>query len=254
MAITVVLLLSVINYGLETTKWKMLARLPGYSYSHYVKAFLSGCTISVFMPFRTGEYLGRIIHFPRKEWSRVIVSSVRSGLLQLLMTLLVGVLCTLAVIPTVQRLLAIPYIWAVVLSVLGMAGVVWAFTHIQSVLLWVAKRFQLGWSTQHPQETNWKAALALSALRYLTFLIQYVILFYSMGISSPVVTIGLIPVFLLIQTVVPTFFLSEVGLRVVVCSYLFASSNAVMPIFTIYVVNVLLPALAGLLFIVKWRS
>jgi len=251
--ISLALLLTVVNYALEIIKWKGLLHLPAYGIWHHTKAFLSGSAISLFMPFRSGEYLGRILYFEKKNWSRVIISSMRSGLLQLLVTLLVGMVCSVFAIPVIEKLLSLNIYTAFAIGVVGIILIVMA---IRLLPIWVRsllKRINLQ-SNARDDSRQFTKPFGLSVLRYGVFVMQYALLLWACQIAGLQEAIIIIPVFLLVQTIVPTFFLSEIGLRLVLASYFFDSALVIVPISIIYFINILLPALMGVFFLKKWKS
>lgn len=249
----IALMLTFVNYGIEIVKWKGLLSLPSFSNWHHTKAFLSGSSISLFMPFRSGEYLGRMLYFEQKYWSRVIISSMRAGLLQLLVTLIIGMICSVFAIPILEQYLTLNIYSA---FAIGLTSVLIIVLAIRLLPVWVRsimKRMHLQ-STSKGDAKQFTKPFGLSILRYSVFVFQYAILLWACQIADLNDAIFIIPVFLLVQTLVPTFFLSEIGLRLVLVSYFFNSSLVIVPISIIYLINILLPALVGVFFLKKWKS
>lgn len=247
------LVLTIVNYTIEIEKWKGLLHLPSHGFWHHTKAFLSGSAISLFMPFRSGEYLGRILYFEQKNWSRVIISSMRAGLLQLLVTLIIGMICSVFAIPVLEKLLSLNIYSAFAIGVVGIILIVLA---IRLLPIWVRsllKRINLQ-SNARDDSRQFAKPFSLSVLRYGVFVLQYAILLWACQIADLQEAVVIIPVFLLVQTIVPTFFLSEIGLRLVLASYFFDSALVIVPISIIYFINILLPALLGVFFLKKWKS
>lgn len=251
-ACALVFVLAFFNYGIEVKKWQLLLNFRTYNYNHHLKAFLSGAAISLFMPFRTGEYIGRIVYFKKREWSRVIISSIRAGLLQLLVTFFFGVICSLLILPKIQAIISISVSAWIILFLLGVVLVAWIIRVIPRVIEKLAKKFKLAIYPTPNKELTVPALLSFA--RYSVFIFQYFVLFYFLDIGELTSVLILIPVFLFIQTVVPTFFLSEIGLRITLASYLFESNLVLLPIFIIYLINILLPALIGVFYLKKWKS
>jgi len=252
LGVIIATLLVIPNYGIEIKKWQGLLKNRAYGFLFLTKAFLSGSAISLFMPFRSGEYLGRILYFKRRQWSRVIISSVRAGLLQLIITLVVGMLCSVFVIRSLEQLLDIPIYAAFALGITGLALIVLCIRWLPVWVRMIMKRF--GFSVSQKKDSkHFVKPLLLSLLRYGVFVLQYAILFWSCDVAGLSEAMMIIPVFLLVQTLVPTFFLSEIGLRIVLASYFFNHALVIVPITLIYIINILLPALLGVFFIKRWK-
>ncbi len=247
-----ILLLTLINYSLETWKWKLLNPIKHLNFAHYFKALLSGAAISVFLPFRTGEYLGRLMHFKKKNWPVVVLGSIRAGLLQLMMTIVFGMIACFYIIPKIVFILKIDIAYLILLGAVIFLGLVLLSFQLPRLVEYAAKRFHLKqFNTQDTK--SFVLPLILSILRYLVFTTQYIILLDFFGVVDYSDALILVPVFLLIQTVVPTMFLSEIGLRIVLSTYLFDSDTVIIPIFFIYLFNIILPAFIGVFFIKKWN-
>lgn len=242
LGVALALLLVIGNYSIETLKWKVLLARPNFSYVHHYKALLAGSAISLFLPFRSGEYLGRILYFPRAIWSSVILSSIRSGMYQLLVTLSIGLLCLLFV--NVDQLLHLNKTQLVLISLVLILGVVYVVLHLERILKWALHQTKIKLSI-HKGQLYWRKGLWLSALRYLIFILQYFLLFWAFEIESLHLVWLWIPIYLLVQTVVPTIFITEMGLRAALCLLIFYEPMAMVPIFVIYIINIILPATVG---------
>jgi hypothetical protein len=111
---------------------------------------------------------------------------------------------------------------------------------------------------QKLEEFEWKEllkVLALSLLRYSVFIVQYVLLLQVFNVSIGVwQSCWLTMVMFLALAVVPTIALAELGLRGQLSIQLFGlfSNNTLGIVFTatgIWLINLVVPALAGSLFI-----
>jgi len=250
--IVFIVFLCILNYTLETIKWASLVPFKVDKPSVYIKALLTGCTVSVFLPYRTGEYLGRIIHFKKKHWAEVIVSSIRAGLLQLIVTLVLGAMAAILVLPELKSYFSFnAYILFLLLTLL-VAIVVVFIIKIEPIVNWGMKKLKLH-IYPNVKVKSFVTPFVLAALRYAVFTSQYIILLNFFGVMDFSQGIFWVPVFLLIQTVIPTMFLSELGLRVVLSVYIFGAAEAVVPVFLVYIINIILPALAGVFFVKKWK-
>gem|GEM_PF-3402120 len=251
LVVILVVFLGVLNYTLETLKWLSLVPFKVEKRIVFVKALLSGCTVSVFLPYRTGEYLGRIIHFKKRHWAEIIVSSIRAGLLQLTVTLLMGGLAAMIVLAQLKNYFSFNTFTIFLVLVLLLLMVIVFIVKIETIVNWGMAKLKLH-LYPNIRIKSFVRPFILAGLRYLVFTTQYVILLHFFGVMDLAQGIFWVPVFLLIQTLIPTMFLSELGLRVVLSAYLFGATEAVVPVFLIYIINIILPALAGVFFIKKW--
>ena len=234
------------NYATETKKWQILLNQRQFSFAMHFRALLSGSAISLFLPFRTGEYLGRILHFPKNKWSLVILSSIRSGLFQLATTLILGTICLLFV--NSQSIVMLSKSQLLLISLLSFVLLILLIIKLELILTWVLNLIRLKLQSSKA-EVPYRNALSLSFLRYGIFLAQYALLFWAFGISNIATVLLWVPVYLLFQTIVPTFFLTEIGIRAAFAIHIFQDVNALIPIFIIFMINILIPAAVGAFFI-----
>ena len=93
--------------------------------------------------------------------------------------------------------------------------------------------------------------LLLSFLRYLVFIVQYYLLFVLFGVdASPGTVWSVISLMFLVMAVIPTIALVEVGLRGSISLQLMGlftenSLGVVLASVSIWLINLVLPALAG---------
>jgi len=248
----IVFVLGMLNIIVENKKW-MILMASKFSFASHFKALLAGNAISLFLPYRAGEYLGRILHFTKKKWANVISSSMQSGLLQLACTIILGIIClplALKLLTPLFILIGFSSVWIWVISIAILLILAIFFSYLPRLIKAVKIKFII----KHKISFSKKAisiSLLLSLLRYLIFSFQYIIVLdYFDAMNWKMVCINL-PVFLLLQTVIPTMVLSDIGLRFLLSFYLLGGQLALFPVFIIYCVNIFLPALVGVFFIHK---
>ncbi len=89
-----------INWGLEALKWKFLmSRIEKVSFIKSYKAVLSGVTVSIFMPLKMGEYVGRVLHLDSGNRIKGTVLTVYGSMAQLFVTILLGSLALVYFLP-----------------------------------------------------------------------------------------------------------------------------------------------------------
>jgi hypothetical protein len=80
-----------LNWGLETLKWRMLySKVARIGMGEAWKGVLSGSAVSMWMPNRMGDYLGRILYLPGNHYGKAVICSAMGSMAQFGVTLLFG--------------------------------------------------------------------------------------------------------------------------------------------------------------------
>lgn len=263
--LTVVALMFV-NWGIEARKWQLSLRpLYRLSFLQAFKATLGGSAVSLTTPNRVGEYAGRIL-FLREEYRwRAIGLTVVAGWSQLLVTLVAGAAGLLVMRTSLKAVFGTYHdaLWTWLLAMTLFAIILITTVYFRPHLLLKAirnipllKKIAAPLSVvEEMRVTILLRVLNLSFLRYLIFTVQYVFLLSVMGVEIPLEpAFWLVTILHLLLTVVPSVALIELGVRGKVSILLLKlySSNIVGIYATatgIWMINLVLPALAGSLLI-----
>jgi uncharacterized membrane protein YbhN (UPF0104 family) len=98
-----VLLLMILNWSIETIKWKWLIdKIHFISWMDAIEGILFGITFSMFTPSRVGEFGGRVFALD-KDRIQAIVSTVIGSMAQLVVNISVGSLGFLAYVFVMQK-------------------------------------------------------------------------------------------------------------------------------------------------------
>jgi hypothetical protein len=266
-----VVLLMPVNWGIEARKWQLAMRPDGgISFKDAFKAIFTGATLASFTPNRMGEYLGRILYV--KEGRRVAAISLTmiGSMAQLLITLLSGAVGLIGMFPLLhQQSLAghpqvrgLPQTLIVVgVLLLGLGFLYFQFPRLARQLArlpWIRKLGAFIKVLENFDRRILLRILFLSFVRYIVFIVQYSLVFPVFGVwlGFGQVWQGMSVVFL-IMAVVPTFtFLTELGLRLgasfqVLEFYKVSTVGIFAASFTIWLINLVIPALIGSLLIVS---
>jgi hypothetical protein len=258
-----VLLLMILNWGIEAVKWKEAMKIvTPVSINKGFKAIFSGNTLAFFTPNRTGEYFGRMIYLDKGERMRSIPLTIICSIAQVMITLLAGV-AGLAFIK--HRITGrfgsdiTPWLNIGMYGVLAAAIVLTIFYfRIRFIAKWLAGRRWAGSWVRHllvledVNATILTSILSLSIARYVVFIIQYYLLFSVFGIDvNWWQAFWAVSVVFLVIAVVPSLgFLSELGIRWqagIQVVQLFSSN--ITGIFatslSIWIINLVIPALIG---------
>jgi uncharacterized membrane protein YbhN (UPF0104 family) len=267
----VIIILMFINWGLETRKWQFLLRhLHKISFGEAFKAILSGLAFALNTPNRIGEYGGRVLFIPDGKRVRAVSLTLAGSFSQLLVTLILGGigLFFLSGKITASTAFSSLQVWITALQVLVF------FVALVGCIIY----FRLGWLVKVIEKipgaqkylrhiavikemnvTILLNVMLLSLLRFLVFIIQYNLMLQlmqvEMGWWSGFWTVSVL--FLLLATL-PTIALLELGLRWEYSIMLFGLfSGNILGIYAaatgIWLINLVLPAMAGSLFILGIR-
>lgn len=268
-----VILLMLLNWGLEARKWQIIVeRLQPLSFFQSFKSILSGQAFALNTINRLGEYVGRVVYMKEGNRLRAIPLTIVSSLSQMIATFVVGTMA----LWMLRYTILLPQEKVVGLSALMIDGLLYALT-IGNLIL-VLLYYRLSWIIRVVDKLPWMEKirffvqqleffeareltriLGLSLIRYLVFLLQYLLLLELFEVKANWFDLlCTVSVMFLVLAIVPTIALAELGLRGKVSLELLGllSNNAVGIVTTavgIWIINLLLPAIAGTLFILGFR-
>ncbi len=267
MWLVMVVFLAPFNLAFESLKWRKLIRsFTRIGFWKTYKAVLSGVTIAIFTPNRVGEYGGRVLFIePEHNWKAVIATLVGS-LAQLLVILSAGLLGLVYFSNNFLR-----FDWEVLPLVMSLGVVlvglmVFCFFNID-LLIPVVKRLpyvhffkryfkHLLVLKSYSSKELW-TALGYAFLRFCTYSLQYYLLlkFYGIPVSlitgmAGITTIFFVQASIPLPPVMGLLARGEIALHI----WGFFSEDQVgilAATFTLFVINIAIPALLGLVFIVQ---
>ena len=263
------LLLIPVNWGLESWKWMISVRtFYPVKFWQAFKAVLSGVSFSVTMPNRVGEYLGRIMYLPEGNRLKTISVTLVGSFAQLLTTIIMGTIGLLVLksplinqIPQLRLwyqfvlyglIILVCILLLIYFNVAGTVGLFnkWIKNQRYIYLVEALQKFHLRLLIE---------MLLISFLRYLIFIIQYILVFYLFEVNVAAGTIATVmSVVFLAMAVIPSIALVEVWVRGEVSIKLMGlfSTNTIGIGFTsvtVWFINLILPAIAGSLLILSLR-
>ena len=263
-SLLMVLLLMPLNWFIESLKWRrLLLNTTKISKYNAVKGVLMGVSLGLFTPNGVGEFAGRIWVVEKKYREQAVSSSIVGSLSQLCITITIG---GALIVFFASQLIAKD--WLLTAQILAGLTVLFGFyayykmPEIAGALLTRIKVFNRFGKFRDSMASFSKKALTKaylsSLLRYVVFCTQLGVLIITVGgLSSKeaMLVVGLIPVYYYIQTIVPTVALSEIGVRGLIMLFLFSSilleSEVILISFIIWIVNLIVPGLIGLVFLAQ---
>lgn len=263
------ILLIPINWGLEALKWQYSVRpVHRISFLQAFKATLSGVSVSVTMPNRVGEYLGRMMYLPEGSRLKTISVTLVGSFAQLLITIIAG---TIGLISLKAELLqAFPgfrmgyqfALYGLLVSILLLGLLYFNVSAMEGFFRrWLRAR-RYGYLVEALRSFNRNLlmqVLVLSLLRYFVFIAQYALIFYVFEVNVPLdIIIAVMGVVFLAMAIIPSIALVEVGLRGEISIRLMGlfSANVLGIGFasvTVWFMNLILPAIAGSLLILNLK-
>ena len=273
--------LMVLNWLIETYKWySIVLSFQAIPFVTAIKAVLSGVAFSLFTPNRSAEIVGRLQGIADANKAKALLYSGVGNLSQLLMTCIFGLLSwvLIAVFPQTFNFHLPRYLSllpVIVLAALTLVGLVLLYSYYFTIVNYLILHSQkvpffkrlsafLSSSTQMPDQVPSNLMLKLlllSASRYAVFAIQYDLMLLLMNVQVTFFTaMVLIPFVFLAVTAIPTFALTEIGVRASLAISIIGtvSSNSTgiaLASLALWVLNLGLPALVGALWtnIESWR-
>jgi uncharacterized membrane protein YbhN (UPF0104 family) len=266
--LVLILLLMLINWGIEAKKWQYMAqKLEPF---HYFKAFrsvMSGVTAGMFTPNRTGEFAGRVVYLQHKNRAKGSVLSIISSFSQFFTTLLFGIPALIIFLGIISS----PEVFDNKLFIAsGLSVITAAFLMVLYFNLhWIySLLIKIPWISRHRDIIHYLKdiprrdllnLLLLSIFRYLVFIIQFYLIcrIFQLNIAFGAVFIGAANMYFL-MSMLPVFTLGEPGLRGSLTGILFQAftvniAGIISASVMLWIINVLFVALVGALFLLNQK-
>lgn len=260
-----------VNWGIESKKWQLLVNhVQHFSFIRSFKSVLSGCSVTMLTPNRVGEYGGRVLYVEPANRIKAISLTVVGSISQLLVTMIMGCLGLIFLGYFSQYNAALsnllPQFWRTIIITLSV-GLTILLLLFYMRLGWLVRMMEkvpaLQPVVQHIsvldefKNRQLLQILSLSFIRYLVFVLQYVLLLNVMDVNlAGCLCFWLMTIFYLVMAVAPTIGFIELPVRV-------TASWAILKLFTanemgvgaaalgIWLINLVLPAIIGSLLILS---
>jgi hypothetical protein len=263
--------LMILNWGIEARKWQvLLLPLEKLSLGRSFKAILSGVAFALNTPNRIGEYGGRVLYVSEGKRIRAVSLTIAGSFSQLIVTLFFGVL---GIWMLKDLFLSNEYISSFSIWLKFLEAIL-VFITIFCLMIY----FRISWIIKGVERLPGASAfvkhisvledlsvtillrvLSLSVTRFVVFIIQYNLLLQVMHVE-----VGwwqgfwIVSVLFLWLAIWPTIALLELGLRweysILLFSLVSDNTVGIYAVATgIWLINLVLPALAGSLFMLGIR-
>lgn len=264
--IVLVVLLMVVNWGIEAVKWKLaVQRIQRVSFFTSYKAILSGTSFSVTTPNRVGEYLGRVLYMNEGNRLKAVSLTIACSMSQLIVTLFMGWIGIILLRNRIEGAGLLSGFWLqmIVYGVLFALVTLTVFYFRLSLIIRLVERVpginKYTWLIKGLDDFNatlMMQLLSLSTVRFLVFIVQYYLLFRLFGVDVSLWQgLWAVSVSFLVMAVIPTIALfTDLSLRGQVSLKLLGlfSSNSLgisLASVSIWFINLIIPALTGSLLI-----
>ncbi len=265
----IVFILMIINWSVEAIRWNSLLRKVEYvSFIDALKATFSGITFALFTPNRVGEYAGRVLFINTVSRWRILIVTTIGIYAQLLSTILFGTL-GLAYVMLVSGILHSTFYveWTVIILLVISAILLFVLYFNIRLIENLLERFSFLSKVKiylkvllHYSSKELFNVLSLSMLRYVVFTAQYLLLLKIFNIQIPLLEgSALIATIFLVQTIIPSIAIAEVGIRGNVALFFLSSYSSnqlgiVSAAWGLWLINLVIPAVIGMILILINRG
>ena len=260
--LTSVCLLMLVNWTLESVKWKYLTReFHPITVWQAIEAVFCGLTWAIFTPNRLGEYAGLVLFLPNRKRIYGVFAMAVGSYGQNVITNIVGLTAVMWFLDTFLHLEPLIY-WGVVLgSLVFIAFITIVYFHIVWVVNFLdkipyVKKYHRFFDIMAKYKKQELINIMLFCLaRYSVFSFQYYLVIHLLIPDIPAIQMMLM-VFILffVQSALPSLDLLDIGVRNGTAAYLFSfitgQQIAVMAaVSSIWLINLIIPAILGSVFV-----
>lgn len=263
--IIVAALLLPINITLETLKWAALLRTSSRTTTaDALGSILAGYSLGLFTPGRAGDYVGRILYLKNDGFQTAIQTGV-DRVISMSVYVGVGLVAVFAAFWT--GIIEFSHSWVYITPVGGVVAVILISLVIRPTLFYrllskVSRSRKWAEGIRFMRAVSRRLAvhlLALSALRYIVFTSQLVVLVLAFGGQSEVPMMYLCAsLVFFVKTMIPSFTFADLGIRETASVFFFGllgiePVSALNASLTLFALNLVVPAIAGTAFVPRLR-
>ncbi|MFO7879986.1 MAG: lysylphosphatidylglycerol synthase domain-containing protein [Bacteroidota bacterium] len=263
-----ILLLMLLNWTIEAVKWKYLAgKLQPFGFWKALRSVISGVSIGMFTPNRTGEFAGRIVYLRHENRAEGAVLSMIGSFSQFFTTIFVGIpaLILYLLVFSHEGVISGRLSISVMLSVATSLVLMILYFRLDLVYKFLRRFSRIEKQKEkirHLKTTSRRdllLLLGLSILRYSVFILQFylICIMFGLNIAFWQVFLGAANLYFL-MSLLPVFTLGEPGLRGSLTGIFFQAftmqiAGIISASVLLWIINVLLVALAGAIFLLTQK-
>jgi hypothetical protein len=264
--LVLVVLLMIVNWVLESLKWWHLTRiLAPMSIWRSIECVFCGLTWAIFTPNRIGEYGGRVMFLPNRKRIHGMFAMAVGSFGQNVITNVLGASALVWFLYTYIPLN--PWLMALITTAAGalMAIMLVFYFHIKWMVRFLNSiRFLKKYHRFFDIMGNYKAGELMKIMwfclaRYFVFTSQYYLVIHLLIPEIQLLPMVLLMfVFFFITSAMPSLDLLDIGVRSFIASTLFGYIThqilaVVVAASLIYIVNMVIPAILGSVFVFKLK-
>ncbi len=256
------ILLIPINWGIESFKWQLITKsIEPVSYGTATRSVYSGVCVGNLAPGRATEFLAKILFFKPDNRPTITLLHFVNGMIQLSVTLLIGVLCLFLKlnieIALPQHLFWLAVVFAFVLLIIF----TFMILNFKKVHTWFLSKFKKTDSGKilpvELSKTLISKLLLWSFIRYAVFALQLLLiikLFYAGNFN--IALLSAIGVYFLLTTALPMISVIEAVIRSAIALVVFEGLHIseialVVSAVLLWVLNIVVPSIIGYFIIVR---
>ncbi len=268
-----VILLVLINYGIESLKWKIIqSSIQKISFWKAFKAVLSGHAIAFNSINRIGDTAGRILYLDEgnrlKGAALSFIGSISIIIIHIVFGLAGMAYMRINILDATHSLEGLSLFWMTALMSILTLGVLvlillffrlsWLIRLLEKIPFVAKYRFVI----EHMESLHWRfltKILLLSTIRYVVIVMQYVMLFGVFNVTIDFLDASaLVMVMFLVLMIIPSITMAELGLRGSISLQLFGmlSDNKlgiVAAAVGVWIITQIIPAIIGSIFLLGIR-
>lgn len=258
----VAVLLVVFNWGIELIKWIIVIKPISKEHSGLTltKSLFAGIATGIITPNRLGNFIGRMLYFKGRKRILAALGTLYANLSQFLATLIFGAIGFYSVGDQLigeenHYILKAVLIGATCISFF--IYIIFAFG--PEIFKFMYRKYQNTIEILQDQLKHVSfILLLLSLLRYLVFISQFGLLLLAFGASYSEDLISALYLHFLIVSILPSLVMGKLVIRETVALLILGSfipnqAIVVASSLTLWIINLGLPSLIGLYFILKKR-
>jgi len=259
------IMLAYFNWMLEARKWQLaMQQFNGIDWSTAFKSVLVGVSVGIFTPAKIGEYVGRMWLLKNEDKTSSTLATLVCSLAQMTVTLFIGLIALFFLVHEFQ-LVDLKFNLLLLAAGISITVIVVVYLFLPELIRRLSRvdifKGKLSkYSKLEFSKSLLIRVLQLSTLRYLVYTIQYLFVFYFLGVEyTCLVFMGHIALVFLMQSLLPlppfAALIGRGGIALLVFSNLGIHEIVILSAtLIIWVINLILPALCGMIIVSKYGS
>ena len=249
-ALVFLIFLMPLNLFIEWQKWNVILRNETVDQKHKVHSFLSGIVSGIITPAYAGNFIGRMLYFPKSSRKKIIVNTIASNGAQFIMSISMGLVAFQMIYSSSIHL------FYHLLLMLANLSLYLLYFYGDSIIEKLPFRFIKQISGVVVSRDLRRTLICLSMFRYVVFVVQFVLALVVFDVPfNPDFIIWVMLMFGAI-TISPSLFMGKLIVRETVAITILtligiAVPSIILAAVSTWLLNQMLPALIATLLVKK---